>query len=47
MDKAFWLDNLLAACTALSAIVLVYGGWLALDQLREWLSGRRQEQDKL
>ena len=41
---AFWLDHVLAACAALSGVVLVYGGWLCLcdllDPFREWLLRR-------
>jgi hypothetical protein len=48
MDEAFWLDNLLAACAALSAIVLGYGAWLslsgALEKAREWLARRMHAQ---
>jgi hypothetical protein len=32
MDTAFWLDNLLAACTTLSALVVIYGGWLYITE---------------
>ena len=33
MEQAFRLDNLLAACTALSALVVIYGGWIYLSGL--------------
>jgi len=41
---AFWLDNVLSGCAALSAVVLIYGAWLCvwdmLDPLREWFLRR-------
>jgi len=33
MDQAFWLDNLLAACTALSALVVIYGGLVYVAEM--------------
>ncbi len=33
MEQALGLDNLLAACTALSALVVIYGGWICLAEL--------------
>ena len=50
MDQSFWLDNVLAACTALSALVLVYGCWLcvgdAVMKLLDWLPGRSQKKSR-
>ena len=51
MDMAFWMDNVLAACAALSAIVVAYCGWLCLTDLleilRDWLSRRLHRRDEL
>jgi len=47
VDKTFWLDNLLAACTALSAVVLAYSAWLLFVHLRERLSRRQQKPEEV
>ena len=41
MDQAFWLDNLLAACTTLCALVVIYGGWLYLAETNDPLEKKQ------
>ena len=46
MDQAFWLGNLMAACTTLCALVVIYGGWLYLTETNNPL-GKKEDHSQI